>query len=133
MNNHFCDQFDDLYIIDEYLTQQVWPRLTAEQRVACADDLATHELGPHIDYVGVRSHALAGDETLLASFGHWVEPALVADMTILMLNDAGFADAVADDGLSVFVLEGRRVIQHIQVAPERLRQILNELASRNGA
>ncbi|MDO9163554.1 MAG: hypothetical protein Q8N35_13220 [Methylococcaceae bacterium] len=129
MSKHFFDQYDDMYIINEYLAKQAWPELTPEQRVSYADDLAVHELPTHIDYVGVRSHVLVGDDALLASFGDWVDPALAADMIILMLNDPDFADAVADDGLSVFVLSGRNVVKHISAEPERLRKILIELAS----
>lgn len=134
MLNADFDRVDDMYIIDSYLVNQAWPLLDEEKRKRCAKDLSSYELPDDIKDRGVRGHVLAADEVWLFSFNvDWVSRELLAEMAILMIGNPVFRELVADDGLSVYVLQGAGVMSHTVVEPARLRQILNEVASRKGA
>lgn len=114
MTDTFCDQDEDMYIIDEYLIQKNWDVMTTEQKVKCATELAEFELPGDMHKVGRRAHLLAGDEVLLMSFApDWISAEKVLRMATILIDDIDYAQAVALDGVSVFVLEGAKIVQHL--------------------
>lgn len=120
MTDTFCDQDEDMYIIDEYLIQKGRSSMSQEKKIECAAELAEFELPSDIHTVGRRAHLLAGDEVLLMSFDPtWLSPDRVLRMAVWMIEDIDYAQAMALDGVSVFVLDGANVVEHLGIDVHR--------------